>query len=300
MIEGHSPQTEARLESAHRSPLRRQLLAGMPVSERQVFAADIATAVLEGGDGPPIVLLHGPGAFAATWMRIIPGLVESHRVIAPDLPGHGASHVGPGTLGTGRMLAWLGELIAETCSTPPILVGHLLGGAIAARFAIRDPDRMRRVVLVDTYGLGRFRPALKFAFAILGFMGRPTTASQSRLFRQCFVDLDAMRSTMNQRWDLIEAYALECACTAGARRNTNALMRELAVPRIPPAQLARLTVPVTLIWGRHDRQVRVSLAAKAAARFGWPLHVIEAAGDDPALEQPEAFLEALRMSLEAT
>jgi hypothetical protein len=50
-------------------------------------------AVLEGGDGPPVVLLHGPGALAAEWMRVIPDLVTTQRVVAPDLPGHGASEV---------------------------------------------------------------------------------------------------------------------------------------------------------------------------------------------------------------
>ena len=59
-------------------------------------AGGIETAVLEGGEGPPIVLLHGPGEFAAKWLRVIPALVEGHRVIAPDLPAHGASGVPEG------------------------------------------------------------------------------------------------------------------------------------------------------------------------------------------------------------
>ena len=53
--------------------------------------AGISTAVLEGGEGPPVVLLHGPSANATHWMRVLPGLARGHRVIAPDLPGHGAS-----------------------------------------------------------------------------------------------------------------------------------------------------------------------------------------------------------------
>ena len=47
--------------------------------------------MLEGGDGPPIVLLHGPGGNAAHWARVIGELAATHRVIAPDLPGQGAS-----------------------------------------------------------------------------------------------------------------------------------------------------------------------------------------------------------------
>ncbi len=80
---------------------RERLLAGIPVTERRLQLAGVSTAVLEGGDGPPLILLHGPGGYAAHWMRVIPGLVATHRVVAPDLPGHGASEVGDGALDAG-------------------------------------------------------------------------------------------------------------------------------------------------------------------------------------------------------
>src|SRR5207344_1068672 len=68
---------------------RARLLSGLPVNERRLELAGVSTAVLEGGDGPPMVLLAGE--FAAVWMRVLPDLVTTHRVIAPDLPGLGAS-----------------------------------------------------------------------------------------------------------------------------------------------------------------------------------------------------------------
>ena len=64
-------------------------------------------------------------------------------------------------------------------------------------------------------------------------------------------------------------------------------MPQFGLPAIPPAELARIAVPTTLIWGRHDRATRLQIAEAASARYGWPLHVIENAGDDPPLEQPE-------------
>src|SRR6186997_3326825 len=70
---------------------RAALLADLPVGERRITVAGVSTAVLEGGDGPPLVLLHGPAAYAAQWRCVIPALAGTHRVIAPDLPGHGAS-----------------------------------------------------------------------------------------------------------------------------------------------------------------------------------------------------------------
>lgn len=67
--------------------------------------------------------------------------------------------------------------------------------------------------------------------------------------------------------------------------------------RIAPASLARIVVPTTLIWGRHDRQVRLRVAEAASAHHDWPLHVIDNAGDDPAAEQPEAFVQTINAAL---
>ena len=272
---------------------RERLLAGIPVTERRLELAGVSTAVLEGGDGPPIVLLHGPGEFGGKWMRVIPDLVTSHRVVAPDLPAHGASEVPDGPLDADRVLAWLAELIERTCPSPPTLVGHVLGGAIAARFAADQGDRLSRLVLVDTLGLGRFLPAPRFALTMVGFLARPTEGSYNRFMRQCSFDLDGLREQMGERWDPFVSYNLDLARAPSAKA-AGRLMREVGVPRIPPEDLARIAVPTTLIWGRHDRANRPRIAEAASARYGWPLRVIEDCADDPPRDQPEAFLEALR------
>jgi pimeloyl-ACP methyl ester carboxylesterase len=76
-------------------------------------------------------------------------------------------------------------------------------------------------------------------------------------------------------------------------------MPELVLPAIPAADLDRIAVPTSLIWGRQDRQVPLAVAEAAAARHGWPLQVIDPAGDDPPMEQPGAFLAALETALTA-
>lgn len=276
-----------------------RLLARLPVSERRMDLVGISTAVLEGGEGPPLVLLHGPGEFALTWMRVIPELVGTRRVVVPDLPGHGASGLGDADLGRDRVVAWLGELIDRTCPSPPVVVGHLLGGAIAARFAVQHGDRLDRLVLLDSFGLGRLRPAASFAVAMLGFVVRPTERSQERLFRRCMADLDGVRSAMEGDLELLEAYALELAQGPDLKRALRALMPAFAMTPIPPEGLERLDVPTTLIWGRDDLQVRLRTAEVASDRYGWPLHVIDDCADDPAVEQPRAFLEALSSALGA-
>ena len=58
-----------------------------------------------------------------------------------------------------------------------------------------------------------------------------------------------------------------------------------------------IVLPMLLIRGRHDHATRLSIAEAASARYGWPLHVIEHAADDPPIEQPEAFVRALRAAL---
>lgn len=277
---------------------RKQLVDRGPLAERQCELAGVPTAVLEGGDGPPLVLLHGQGEFAATWMRIIPALATTHRVVAPDLPGHGASGIGDDSLDRDRVLAWLDDLIAQTCAAPPVLVGHLLGGAIAARFAARHGDRLGRLVLVDTCGLRWYRPTIGFGLAMVRFMARPTERSRDRLFQQCFVDLDGVRQQMGGDMEVLEAYALDRARSPRLKAALRALMPRFGMPPIPPEELSQITVPTTLIWGRHDLQTPVRTAEAAAARHGWPLHIIDDAADDPAHERPGAFLEALRTALE--
>jgi pimeloyl-ACP methyl ester carboxylesterase len=279
---------------------RLRLLAGLPVVERRLELAGVSTAVLEGGEGTPVVLLHGPGEYGAKWMRVIPELVTTHRVIAPDLPGHGASEVPESALDADRVLAWLGELIERTCTSSPVVVGHLLGGAIAARFAVDHGERLSRLVLVGSLGLAPFRPPPSFALALIRHVARPSERSHDRLWRRCMVDLDGVRDQMGDRWEQFATYNLDRARSPGSKAALRTLMREVGVPAIPREDLARIAVPTTLIWGRHNLGLRLRVGEAASVRYGWPLRVIEEAGDDPAIEQPEAFLEALRPVLDRT
>jgi pimeloyl-ACP methyl ester carboxylesterase len=266
---------------------RGRLLAGLPVTERRLQLAGIPSAVLEGGDGPPVLLLHGPGEFAAVWARVIPDLATTHRLIAPDLPGHGATGSPDGPLDSDRVLTWLGELIEQTCTSPPTLVGHLLGGAIAARFASERPDQLSRLVLVDSFGLSWNRPSPRFALPLLAYLARPTERARDRAMAQCFVDFDGLRGQLGERFEPFAAYALEWARTKTAKAALRSLMSEYGMRPIPRDALLQIAVPTTLIWGRHDLQTRLSVAEAASVRYSWPLYVIEGARDDPFFEQPK-------------
>jgi pimeloyl-ACP methyl ester carboxylesterase len=275
---------------------RWRLLAAAPVTERRLDLAGVSTAVLEGGDGPPVVLLHGQGGWSGMWLPVIADLVTTHRVVAPDLPGLGASEVPDGPPDAPRVLAWLDALIQRTCPAPPALVGASLGASIAARFAIAHPDRLSRLVLMGAGSLARFRPAPGVVLALIRFVARPNERTQRGFLRQVAVDPARVRALLGERWEASQAYLLELARTPSVRAANRRLLRELGTKRIPPQELVRITVPTSLIWGRHDRVMRLRIAEAASARYGWPLHVIEDAGHF-SLEQPEASREALQVAL---
>ena len=273
---------------------RRQLLDGLPIIERRLALNGISTAVLEGGEGPPVLLLHGPGGYAAHLLRVIPTLTTTCRVIAPDLPGHGASEPVPGVLDHDAMFGWLDDLIECTCDGPPVLVGHTLGGALAARFAAESRARLRALVLVDALGLTAFQPAPEFAAALGNFLTTPTARSHDGLWSQCMFDLARLRSELGAQWEALKAYNLDRIQAPGRAAALAEMMGQFAMPAIPPSVLARIAVPTTLIWGEHDRVTPLQIARESCERYRWTLHIIEGAADDPTLEQPQAFADVLR------
>jgi pimeloyl-ACP methyl ester carboxylesterase len=276
---------------------RDQLLATIPAVEHRLQLAGVDTTVLIGGDGPPVILLHGPGESSLWWMRVIPKLARTNRVIVPDLPCQGESKVNSNSLDTDLVFKWLSELIAQTCPSLPVLVGNILGGSIGARFAINHREEIRRLILVNSLGLGKFRPAPGFALGLFRFMMWPTGKNFNRFFPQCMYDVDSLQNQMGELWEPFVAYNLECARDKERSDAMNFLMRNLGIPKIPSDDLARIDVPTFLIWGRHDRANKLKIAEKASQRFGWPLQIIEDTRDDPKLERPEAFMDALNTVL---
>lgn len=273
---------------------RSALLSGLPVVERRLELAGISTAVLEGGSGTPMVLLHGPGEHATKWLRVIPSLVQNFRIVAPDLPGHGTTELTGGGLDVERVMQWQDELIARTCTTAPILVGQIIGGAIAARYAARAGERVRQLILSDSLGLVPLQPAPAFGSALMEYVSQPSGETHDRLWEQCAFDLARLRESMGRDWEQLRAYNLDRATAPGLGQIQHQLMQQFGFPAIPDAELARITVPTTLIWGRHDLATPLSAAETASRRHGWALAIIEDAGDDPAIERPVEFTSVLR------
>lgn len=277
---------------------RARMLEGIPVREERTVLAGIPTALLAGGEGPALVLLHGPGESAVNWRWVLPDLVTSHRVVAPDLPAHGATGGEDEPLDERRVLEWLEALVRETSPVPPVLVGHVLGGALAARYAAGpDGGTLQGLVLVDALGLDRFRPSLRFLMGLLGFQARPSKRTYRWFMSQCAYDRASLRERMGELWETFVSYNVRLARSPKSRA-AGRMFRKLGLPRIPAEELERIDVPTALVWGRHDRALPLRIAEEASERYGWPLHVVEKAADDPFRDRPRAFLRALGEILE--
>ena len=152
-------------------------------------------------------------------------------------------------------------------------------------------------MLVDALGLRPFEPAPEFGGALHAFMADPNERTHDDLWRHCALDLDRLRERMGDRWHAFAAYNVDRARTPSVIAALGGLMERFGLPAIPESELERIAVPTTLIWGRQDLATPLAVAQAASARHGWPLHVIEDCADDPPVEQPEAFVEALHKAL---
>src|SRR5437016_5520490 len=102
-----------------------------------------------GRGGPTIVLVHGLGSDAKRWLPVARDLARDHRVVLVELPGHGLTPMAhPFTLEQATIA--LDRAIAEQSRDPVVLVGHSVGGLVAAAEALRAPSRVRALVLVES------------------------------------------------------------------------------------------------------------------------------------------------------
>jgi pimeloyl-ACP methyl ester carboxylesterase len=281
---------------AARDAPRERMLAATPLTERRLDLAGVSTAVLEGGHGAPLVLLHGAiECGGAIWAPVISRLAERHRLIVPDVPGLGESEPVQ-RLDAATFADWLAALLRATCREKPALVAHSMGGAMALRFAAQHRELLQRLVVYAAPGSGRYRMPLGLMAVAVRFDLRPTQRNAERFDRWAFDDLDRARRRDPAWFEAFAAYNLSRAVVPHVKRT----MRQLIGAgrrRVPDDDLRRIAVPTALLWGRHDRFVALDLGQAASTRLGWPLEVIDDTGHVPHIERPEAFLSALRTTL---
>lgn len=277
---------------------RERLLEGLPVTERRVELARASTVLLEGGDGPPLVLLHGGiECGGAYWAPVISALAESHSLVVPDFPGLGESEP-LARLDTAAFADWFAELVQSTCREEAVVIAHSLVGNLTARVAAGRGDLLRRLVIYGAPGIGPYRMPLGLRVVAIRFALRPTEQNEERFERRAFHDLDRARRRDPGWFGAWSTYSRARAVVPHCKRTMRWLVPH-CTKEIPDADLRRLTLPTALLWGRHDRFVSLDHAEAASARLGWPLHTVDDSGHVPHLEQPEAFLHTLRAALTA-
>ena len=151
---------------------------------------------------------------------------------------------------------------ASSALAAATLVGHILGGAIAARFTIQHDKSVERLVLADALGLAPFQPAPSAALS--EFLAQPSGETHDALWRRCAFDLDALRARLGERWEWLKAYNLDRAHAPSLRAVQHRLMEEFGMSDIEPSELARIRVPAMLIWGRHDLATPLAVAEAAS------------------------------------
>ncbi len=275
---------------------RTRMLAGVPVQQRSLRLAGVSTVLLEAGEGPPLILLHGGIECAGpVWAPVIADLAERHRVIVPDLPGFGESKPVDDLYDV--LGEWFRDLVAHSCEDPPALLAHSLGGSLAARLAAEHGRLLRRLVLYAVPTIGPYRMPLGLRAVAIRFGLRPTRSNAERFERWAFFDYEGFRAR-EPGW--LEAFGQEVRDRARVPHVKRSMRRLIArgTKRTPDADLRRIPVPTSLIWGRHDRFVPLELAEGASERHGWRLDVVDAAGHVPHIERPDAFVAALREDLD--
>jgi pimeloyl-ACP methyl ester carboxylesterase len=130
------------------------------------------------GSGEPLLLIHGLGGTRRTWRHVIDSLAATHTVIAPDLPGHGDSDAPAGDYSLGAHAAALRVLVALGHPTATV-IGHSLGGGVGMQFAYQFPDRISRLVLISSGGLGTELTPLLRAVTLPG--AQPVVAGLAHL-----------------------------------------------------------------------------------------------------------------------
>ncbi|MGH3055167.1 MAG: alpha/beta fold hydrolase, partial [Gaiellaceae bacterium] len=121
-----------------------------------------------GGDGPPLVLVHGLGGTIENWRALAPPLAARHRVLVPDLPGHGRSGTLPEARDVDALAAAVLAIADEEDVRGAVWVGHSLGGVVALRAAALRPETVRGLVLAAAAGIGSASRAARVTLTLLG------------------------------------------------------------------------------------------------------------------------------------
>jgi pimeloyl-ACP methyl ester carboxylesterase len=247
------------------------------------------TRVFEGGEGPPLLLIHGYGGAAWNFEPMAP-LLTGRRLIVPDLPGHGGSSPLPAV----RTLSAFADVLASLLEEPVDVFGHSLGGVVGLRLAERHPQLVRRLVLAAAAGISSSTRLAEISIALVGIL-QPGRLVGRRVDR--IAGSPRLRRLVFGRFEVANAELLSDRAVHGFLRgptmHTDAIGAGLALARDDPRRdLDRVRCPVLVLWGGRDRQVPVEDGFEYARRLRARVRVIADCGHLLIGERPDVCARA--------
>ena len=226
-------------------------------------------AYVKAGSGPALLLIHGIGDSSDTWRPVVEQLAEHYTVIAPDLLGHGRSEKPRADYSVAGFANGMRDLLSVLEVDRVTVVGHSLGGGVAAQFAYQFPERCERLVLVGSGGVGRTVSPLLRVAAVPGIEAAhavPRTAARSASpaawVRACCVSSTPRSdATPRRSWPC----STRCptprpawpSCAPSARASTGTGQ---VITMVDRAYLAE-GIPTLIMWGRRDAIIPLVTAA---------------------------------------
>lgn len=242
------------------------------------------------GSGPPVVLIHGFNLDLHTWMRNLDPLAAQFTVYAPDLWGQGYSTRTPLDYGFDLFERQIRLFMDAVGLDRASLVGHSMGGGTAAVFALRNRDRVRKLVLLDAVGIPAPLPLRAKFFRLKGvaelLMSLPTDRIRLMNLKDIWIhDHDALTRPVFEQLTNYQKVAgtTEALLTILRRDFFHTLEDEYR-------ELGRLDPPTLIIWGRGDASVPVS-SGETIHRLmpGSRLEILDGAGHLANFDRAEAF-----------
>ncbi|MBQ1098236.1 alpha/beta hydrolase [Streptomyces sp. b94] len=270
--------------------------------ERRVLVNGVSTLYYETGTGPVVLLLSGIGEDARSWRKVMQDLALTHRVLVLVLPGLGGTSpvddLRPGPL------ASFAAAFLDSLEVPAgIVVGHSYGGAVAAYMALEHPQRVTRLVLVDSAGLGRAINPLLIALGNLPAPAANLLATTATLPGVGALGALAGNLLLRQPWRVplqVLIAQVRLSRTRVSVRTSIEMLRlgtELTGQKRKYLVLGRLkniAVPTMIVWGLTDMLLPVSQGVRAARRLrNGRLEVIRNGGHVCFLDSHEDFMAAL-------
>ena len=268
-----------------------------------------------GGDGNPLLMVHGLGGNAMNWMAVGPELSKNHRVLALDLAGFGRTPLFNRSTALGANADLVHSFIEQVVGEPAALMGNSMGGHIAILVASDHPRWITDLILVDPAVPGvhvrRPDPAMLGVLAALTLPGlaelvidrRTRILGPERLVRETIALVSADPSRVSDA--VIEAHVqlmrergnLGRQASRAFLQASRSLGLRMADPRFW-ARARKVEAPTLVVHGRLDRLIPLSAARDLVRRLPeWKLEILDGVGHVPMMETPEQFLEVVNQWL---